>query len=86
MAKRKGDDVPALVLAVITQVYERTGYRTQPWYVSRSELALAGAADSLNSAIYFAEVSGWLVGAGEPPHGVSITPAGVKLLEDRGLI
>jgi hypothetical protein len=86
MAKRKGEDIPALVLAVVIQVYERTGERPQPWYVDRSELELANAADSVNSAIYFAEVSGWLVGAGEPPQGVSITPAGIQLLRDRGLI
>jgi hypothetical protein len=40
----------------------------------------------VNSAIYYAEVRGWLVGAGEPAHGVSMTPAGRKLLEDRGMI
>jgi hypothetical protein len=86
MTKRKGEDIPALVLAVIGQVYELAGHRPQPWYVSRSDLDLAHAADGVNSAIYYAEVSGWLVGAGEPAHGVSITPAGIKLLEDRGMI
>jgi hypothetical protein len=86
MAKRKGEDVPALVLAVIAKVYELAGHRPQPWYVSRSDLNLPHAADSVNSAIYYAEVSGWLVGSGEPVHGVSITPAGVQLLEDRGMI
>jgi hypothetical protein len=86
MAKRKGEDIPALVLAVIAQIYELAGHRPQPWYVSRSELSLPHAADSVNSAVYYAEVSGWLVGAGEPAHGVSITPAGRKLLEDRGMI
>ena len=37
-----------------------------------------------DSSIYFAEVSGWLVGAGEPPKSVAITADGVRLLEDAG--
>jgi hypothetical protein len=52
----------------------------------RSALDLAHAADSVNSAIYFAEVSGWLVGAGEPPQSVAITAEGIRLLKERGLI
>ena len=86
MAKRKVDDVPALVLAIIVQVYELTQDRPHPWYVDRSDLNLPHAADSVNSAIYYAEVSGWLVGAGEPPKGVSITSDGIQLLRNRQLI
>jgi hypothetical protein len=52
----------------------------------RSALNLVDAADSVNSAIYFAEVSGWLVGAGEPPQSVAITADGVRLLEECGVI
>jgi hypothetical protein len=80
------DDIPALVLAVVAQVYELSGRRTQPWYVDRSEIDLAHASDSVDSSIYYAEVSGWLVGAGEPPLSVAITAAGVRLLEECGLI
>jgi hypothetical protein len=86
MAKRKSDSIPALVLAVVTQVYEQAGRRRQPWYVDRSALDLAHAADSVSSAIYYAEVSGWLVGACEPPQSVAITVEGVRLLEECGLI
>lgn len=87
MAKQKFDDVPALVLAVIAQVYETAAHRIQPWYVDRAAIQLADATvESVDSAIYHAEVSGWLVGAGEPPQSVAITTAGVKLLEERGMI
>ena len=86
MAKRIRDNIPALVLAVIAQVYEVAEGRTQPWYVNRSALILADATDSVNAAIYYAEVSGWLVGAGEPPLSVAITADGVRLLEECGLI
>jgi hypothetical protein len=86
MAEQKRDHIPALVLAVVAQVYELSNHRTQPWYIDRSAIELAHAADSVNSAIYFAEVSGWLVGAGEPPQSVAITADGVRLLEECGLI
>jgi hypothetical protein len=61
MAKSRPEDIPALVLAVIAKVYELSGRRTQPWYISRSAVELVDAADAVNSAIYYAEVSGWLV-------------------------
>jgi hypothetical protein len=86
MAKRMRDYIPALVLAVIAQVYERAERRTQPWYIDRSSLDLVDTADSVNSAVYYAEVSGWLVGAGEPPLSVAITAEGVQLLEECGLV
>jgi hypothetical protein len=86
MAKRTRDSIPALVLAVIAQVYEVAEGRIQPWYVDRSTLVLADATDGVNAAIYYAEVSGWLVGAGEPPLSVAITTDGVRLLEECGLI
>ena len=86
MAKRTRDSIPALVLAVVVQVYELSEHRKQPWYVDRSALDLVHASDSVNSAVYYAEVSGWLVGAGEPPESVAITAQGIRLLEERGLI
>ncbi|HMJ97864.1 MAG TPA: hypothetical protein VK552_01005 [Reyranella sp.] len=84
--KEQAGKIPALVLAVIAQVYELSGRRTQPWYISRSAIELVDAADGANSAIYYAEVSGWLVGSGEPPRGVAITAAGVELLKKLGMI
>ena len=86
MPKQTRDSIPALVLAVIAQVYELAGHRTQPWYVDRSALDLVDATDGVDSSIYYAEVSGWLVGAGEPPKSVAITADGVRLLEECGLI
>jgi hypothetical protein len=86
MAKGRPEDIPALVLAVIAKVYELSGRRTQPWYISRSAVELVDAADAVNSAIYHAEVSGWLVGSGEPPNGVAITADGVELLKKLGMI
>jgi hypothetical protein len=86
MVKRKRDSIPALVLEVIAQVYELSGRRTQPWYIDRSTLDLGHASDSVNSSIYYSELSGWLVGAGEPPQSVAITDDGVRLLEECGLI
>jgi hypothetical protein len=82
----KRNDIPALVLAMVAQVYEVAQGRTQPWYVDRSTLSLSHASDGVDSAIYYAEVSGWLVGAGEPPKSVAITADGVRLLEECGLI
>jgi len=73
------------VLAVICKVYELAGRRTQPWYISRSAIELEDAADSVNCAIYHAEVSGWLVGSGKAPQGVAIMAAGVELLKERGM-
>ena len=86
MAKHKRDDIPALVLAMVTQVYEVAQGRIQPWYVDRSTLNLSHAPDGVDSAIYYAEISGWLVGAGEPPKSVAITADGVRLLEECGMI
>jgi hypothetical protein len=53
---------------------------------SSAALNLVDATDSVVSAIYYAELSGWLVGAGEPPQSVAITADGVRLLEECGLI
>ena len=86
MAKQPRDSIPALVLEVVAQVYELSGHRTQPWYIDSSALDLDQASDSVNSSIYYAEISGWLVGAGEPPQSVAITADGVRLLEECGLI
>ena len=86
MVKRKRDSIPALVLEVIAQVYELSGRRTQLWYIDRAALDVGHASDSVDSSIYYAEVSGWLVGAGEPPKSVAITADGVRLLEECGLI
>lgn len=86
MAKHKRDDIPALVLVMVTQVYEVAQGRIQPWYVDRSTLSLSHAPGGVDSAIYYAEVSGWLVGAGEPPKSVAITADGLRLLEECGLI
>jgi hypothetical protein len=86
MTRRTRDSIPALVLAVIAQVYELSGRRIQPWYIDRSTRDLGHASDSVDSSIYYAEVSGWLVGAGEPPQSVAITADGVRLLEECGLI
>jgi hypothetical protein len=68
------------------KVYEVAQGRTQPWYVDRSARNLSHAPHGVDSAIYYAEVSGWLVGAGEPPKSVAITADGVRLLEECGLI
>jgi len=38
------------------------------------------------SSIYYTEVSGWLVGAGEPPKSVAVTADGIRLLEECGFI
>ena len=86
MAKQPRNSIPALVLAVIAQVYELSGRRTQPWYIDRAALDLGHASESVASSIYYAEVSGWLVGAGEPPKSVAITADGVRLLEECGPI
>jgi hypothetical protein len=86
VARQTRDGIPPLVLAVIAQVYEVAEGRIQPWYVDRAAIVLADAFDSVNAAIYYAEVSGWLVGAGEPPLSVAITADGVRLLEECGLI
>jgi hypothetical protein len=86
MTKRKRQDVPALVLAAIARVYELAGHRLQPWYVDRSAVDLADSPDNIDAAIYYAEISGWLVGAREPPRSVAITVAGVRLLEEFGKI
>jgi len=87
MVKRKRDSIPALILEVIARVYELPGRPTQPWYIDRAALDLGHASDSVDSSIYYyAEVSGWLAGAGEPPKSVAITADGVRLLEECGLI
>ena len=84
MPKQTRDSIPALVLEVVAQVYELSGRRTQPWYIDRAALDLGHASDSVNSSIYYAEVSGWLVGAGEPPQSVAITADGVRLWRSVG--
>ena len=86
MVKRKRDSIPALVLEVIARVYEFAERRTQPWYINRAALNLGRPTESVDSSIYYAEVSGWLVGAGEPPKSVAITADGVRLLEECGFI
>jgi hypothetical protein len=63
MVKRKRDSIPALVLEVIARVYEVAERRTQPWYIDRAALGLGRPTDSVDSSVYHAEVSGWLVGA-----------------------
>jgi hypothetical protein len=78
--------IPALVLAVLAKVYEFSGGQMYPWYVDSSTLDLVDAGDIVDSLVYYAEVNGWLVGAGEPPKIVSITADGVRLLAECGLI
>src|SRR5258705_6954250 len=75
MHRKTRDSIPALVLEVIARVYELAERRTQPWYIDRAALDLGHAPDSVDSSIYYAEVSGWLVGAGEPPKSVAIMHA-----------
>ena len=86
MHKKTRDSIPALVLEVIARVYEFAERRTQPWYIDRAALNLGRPPESVDSSIYYAEVSGWLVGAGEPPKSVAITADGVRLLEECGFI
>jgi len=86
MAKRRAEDIPALVLAVVARIHELTGHHALPWFVERADVDIDNASEGVASAIYFAEESGWLVGSGAPFLGVSITDAGIKLLEERGLI
>jgi hypothetical protein len=86
MHRKTRDSIPALVLEVVARVYELAERRTQPWYIDRATLDLGHAPDSVDSSIYYAEVSGWLVGAGEPPKSVAITADGVRLLDECGLI
>jgi hypothetical protein len=76
------DTMPALVLEVIARTYDLAERRTQPWYIDRAVLGLGQASESADSSIYHAEVSGWLVGAGESPKSVAITADGVRLLEE----
>ena len=76
MRRRTRDSIPALVLEVVARVYELAERRTQPWYIDRATLNLGRPLDSVDSSIYYAEVSGWLVGAGEPPKGVAVTLMG----------
>ena len=84
MPRKRRDSIPALVLEVIAQVYELSGQRTQPWYIDRTALDLGHASESVDSSIYFAEVSGWLVGAGEPPKSVAITADGFGCWKNAG--
>ena len=86
MPKQTRDTIPALVLEVIARVYVLSGRRTQPWCIDRAALDLGHAPDSVDSSMYYAEVSGWMVGAGEPQKSVAITADGVRLLEECGLI
>ena len=86
MHRKTRDSIPALVLEVIAGVYELAERRTQPWYIDRAALDLGHASDSVDSSIYYAEVSGWLVGADEPPKSVALTADGVRLLEECGFI
>jgi hypothetical protein len=58
MVKRKRDSIPALVLEVIARVYEFAERRTQPWYIDRAALNLGRPPESVDSSIYYAEVSG----------------------------
>jgi hypothetical protein len=86
LPKHKRSEIPSAVLAVVLLVYQVANGRIQPWYIDRGALVAAGAPADVDSAIYYAEVSGWLVGAREPPQAVAITPDGVRLLEDCALI
>ena len=86
MHRKTRDSIPALVLEVVARVYELAERRTQPWYIDRAALDLGHTSDSVDFSIYYAEVRGWLVGAGEPPKGVAVTADGVRLLEECGLI
>jgi hypothetical protein len=82
----KTHSIPALVFALLAKVYELSGGQTHPWYVDSSTLDLIDGADSLESLICFAELSGWLVGVGKPPTIIAITAEGVRLLAECGLI
>jgi hypothetical protein len=86
LLRYKRDEIPSAVLAVVLLVYRIANGRIQPWYIDRGALTGAGVPDDFDAAIYYAEVSGWLVGAREPPQGVAITPEGVRLLVDCALI
>src|SRR5262245_55633029 len=86
LKKHERHEIPSAVLAVVLLVHQVANGRIQPWYIDRGALVAAGAPADADSAIYYAEVSGWLVGAREPPQAVAITPQGVRLLADCGLI
>jgi hypothetical protein len=86
MSKKTRDSIPAWVSRSIARIYELAERRTRPWYIDRSALDLGHASESVDSWTYYAEVSGWLVGAGEPPKSVAVTADGVRLLEECGLM
>jgi hypothetical protein len=86
LPKHRRAEIPSTVLAVVLLVHQVANGRTQPWYIDRDSLLRAGAPGDVDAAVYYAEVSGWLVGAREPPQGVAITPEGVRLLGDCALI
>ena len=84
--KRKRDSIPALVLEVIARVYEFAERRTQPWYIDRAALNLGHPPESVDSSIYYAEVSGCWWALVNPRKSVAITADGVRLLEECGFI
>jgi hypothetical protein len=86
MHRKTRDSIPALVFALLAKVYELSGGQAHPWYVDSSTLDLIDGADRLESLIYFAELSGWLVGVGKPPTIIAITAEDVRLLAECGLI
>jgi hypothetical protein len=84
--KCTGKHATAFRLEVIARVYDLAEGRTQQWYINRAVLDLGHASESVASSICYAEVSGWLVGAGEPPKSVAVTADGVRLFEECGFI
>ena len=69
------------MLEVLRAVEEAARVRRAPYSVGLAYLNLKAHPDLIDNAIASAHISGWLRAVGTPPHSVTITAAGKRLLD-----
>jgi hypothetical protein len=83
----KPPDVAQFISTLLGAVRELTGRRPPPtWtHVDKVQRKLATEnRDALDAAIRLAVAKGWLRADGDPPQSITLTTAGIKLLEPGG--
>jgi hypothetical protein len=74
------DDVPPLVRDILRVVERSTWAKPTPYPIGHAYLNLKAHPDLIDRAIEAAHSSGWLRVIGTPPHSVTLTAAGKRVL------
>jgi hypothetical protein len=80
-SRSKEHNIPPLIITVLRAVNHEAQHHPTSYAVGHAYLTLEAHPDAIDQAIECAHLSGLLSVVGKPPHSVTITPIGRRLLE-----